>query len=294
MGKYDEGAKLLKSGYGALSKLVERFNNLRSGDVRELTESEKIAQYVLDLLKSGRADEVTDEMLELADDVYLYKNYDLPMDKASRVARADEIFPRKGFHGANADIDAFQGNVFSTDNPTLASTYARGSKDAQIYPLRLGSKLGDAVVEGKGKNWNQFDIDELYESNPELAPYVNYGHGSLGETSMSASTREIEKAAKSAGLSGVQFKNINDIGPGFNSTQFKNLGYTKEQERALQRQYMKDLSEPSNVDVRLSPNLVRSIFARFDPRLKHLQNLSAAVAPVATAGALSQIKGRPE
>jgi hypothetical protein len=40
---------------------------------------------------------------------------------------------------------------------------------------------------------------------------------------------------------------------------------------------MEDLSKPSNVDVRLSPNLVRSKFARFDPRLKDLKNLSAVV-----------------
>ena len=286
MGTYYEGAKLLKSGYGALSKLVERFNKLRSGDVRELTESEVMAQYVISLLRSGRADEVTDEMLDLADDVYLYKNYDLPMDEASRVARADEMFPRKGFHGTNADIDAFQGNVFSTDNPTLASTYARGSKDAQTYPLRLASKLGDTVVEGDGANWNQLNISDV--KDPAVADWLDWAEG------QKISTREIERAASREGRSGVQFKNIKDTGPGINSGQFKNIGYTKEQERALQRQYMKDLSEPSNVDVRLSPNLVRSIFARFDPRLKDSKNLLAAVAPVATAGALSQIKGRPE
>jgi len=45
----------------------------------------------------------------------------------------------------------------------------------------------------------------------------------------------------------------------------------------LQRQYMKDLSEPSNVDVRLSPNLVRSEFARFDPEFRNLRNLSASI-----------------
>ena len=43
---------------------------------------------------------------------------------------------------------------------------------------------------------------------------------------------------------------------------------------------MEDLSKPSDVDVRLSPNLVRSKFARFDPRLSNLKNLSAAIASV--------------
>jgi hypothetical protein len=50
----------------------------------------------------------------------------------------------------------------------------------------------------------------------------------------------------------------------------------------LQRQYMEDLSKPSNVDVRLSPNLVRSEFARFDPEFRNLRNLSASI--LATIG----------
>ena len=240
------------------------------------------AQEISNLLASGRADEVTDEMLSKLtpnDNMELFELYqsgatgmDLPMDEASRMARAEAMFPRDGYHGTNADIKGFQGNVFSSDNPTLASTYARGSSDAQIYPLRLGSKLGDTVVEGGGVNWSQLDIGDV--KDPAVAEWLDWAEG------QKISTREIEQAAIREGRSGVQFKDINDTGPGFNSNQFKNLGYTKEQERALQKQYMEDLSKPSNVDVRLSPNLVRSKFARFDPRLSHLKDLSAAMASV--------------
>jgi len=241
------------------------------------------AQEISGLLASGRADEVTDEMLGKLtpnDNMELFELYqsgatgmDLPMDEASRMARAESMFPRgDSYHGTNADIKGFQGNVFSSDNPTLASTYARGSADAQIYPLRLGSKLGDTVVEGGGVNWSQLNIDDV--KDPAVADWLDWAEG------QKISTREIEQAASREGRSGVQFKDINDTGPGFNSNQFKNLGYTKEQERELQRQYMEDLSKPSNVDVRLSPNLVRSRFARFDPRLSNLKNLSAALASV--------------
>jgi predicted GNAT family N-acyltransferase len=241
------------------------------------------AQEISGLLASGRADEVTDEMLGKLtpnDNMELFELYqsgatgmDLPMDEASRMARAESMFPRgDSYHGTNADIKGFQGNVFSSDNPTLASTYARGSADAQIYPLRLGSKLGDTVVEGGGVNWSQLNIDDV--KDPAVADWLDWAEG------QKISTREIEQAASREGRSGVQFKDISDTGPGFNSNQFKNLGYTKEQERDLQRQYMEDLSKPSNVDVRLSPNLVRSKFARFDPRLSNLKNLSAALASV--------------
>jgi hypothetical protein len=287
----DAAAKAVKSGARGLLDTAKRVevdpNAMGSllGNVRLKPKGDALspAQEISDLLASGRADEVTDEMLSKLtpnDNMELFELYqsgatgmDLPMDEASRMARAESMFPKgDSYHGTNADIKSFQGNVFSSDSPTLASTYTRGSADAQIYPLRLGSKLGDTVVEGGGVNWSQLNIGDV--KDPAVADWLDWAEG------QKISTREIEEAASREGRSGVQFKDINDTGPGFNSNQFKNLGYTKEQERALQRQYMEDLSKPSNVDVRLSPNLVRSKFARFDPRLSNLKNLSAALASV--------------
>jgi hypothetical protein len=246
-------------------KIAKRFGALPDAN----NAAEDMARRILELRAAGKADEVTEAMMSAADNPYMYANTPLDMSQEARMARADEMFPRKGFHGTNADIDTFQGNVFSTDNPTLASTYGMGSEDAQIYPLRLGSKLGDTVVEGGGANWSQLNISDV--KDPAVADWLDWAEG------QKISTREIEQAASREGRSGVQFKNIYDTGPGFNSNQFKNKGYTKEQERDLQRQYMKDLSEPSNVDVRLSPNLVRSEFARFDPEFRNLRNLSASI-----------------
>ena len=246
-------------------KIAKRFGALPDAN----NASEDMARKILELRAAGKAGEVTEAMMSAADNSYMYSNTPLDMSQEARMARADEMFPRKGFHGTNADIDTFQGNVFSTDNPTLASTYARGSADAQIYPLRLGSKFGDTVVEGGGADWHKMNISDVKDL--DVASWLDWAEG------QKISTREIEQAASREGRSGVQFKDINDTGPGFNSNQFKNLGYTKEQERALQRQYMEDLSKPSNVDVRLSPNLVRSEFARFDPEFSNLRNLSASI-----------------
>jgi hypothetical protein len=259
-------------GIGSLAKtFVKKVGALPS--VRNAAED--MARWILELRAAGKADEVTEAMMAAADDSYMYANTPLDMSQEARMARADEMFPREGFHGTNADIDAFQGTVFSTDNPTIASTYARGGiTDAQIYPLRLGSKLGDTVVEGGGANWNQLNISDV--KDPEVASWLDWAEG------QKVSTREIERAAMYEDRSGVQFKDINDIGPGFNSNQFKNLGYTKEQELAFKQQYMEDLSKPSNIDVRLSPNLVRSKFARFDPEFRNLRNLSASI--LATIG----------
>ena len=61
-----------------LTALASKFGVL--GDAisssKELTESEVMAQYVISLLRSGKADKVTDEMLSAADDTYLFNNYD--------------------------------------------------------------------------------------------------------------------------------------------------------------------------------------------------------------------------
>jgi hypothetical protein len=265
-------------GIGSLAKtFVKKVGALPS--VRNAAED--MARWILELRAAGKADEVTEAMMSAADDSYMYANTPLDMSQEARMARADEMFPRKGFHGTNADIDAFQGNVFSTDNPTLASTYARGGMtDAQIYPLRLGSKLGDTVVEGGGANWNQLNPDEIYKNDPAVAGWLGYDE--IADGSGKASTRGVERAAMYEGRSGVQFKDINDIGPGFNSGQFKNLGYTPAEEEALRLKYLQELSKPSNVDVRLSPNLVRSEFARFDPEFRNLRNLSASI--LATIG----------
>ena len=289
-GAGDAIAKSVKSGARGLldtAKRVEVDPNAMGSLLKPRVISP--AQNVADLLASGRIDEVTDEMLGKLtpnDNMELFELYesgatgmDLPMDTVSRMARAiDSGFEANMFHGTNTDIEGFQGNVYTSDNPTLSSTYSKGLLDAQIYPLRLGSKLGDTVVEGGGANWSQLNISDV--KDPAVAEWLDWAEG------QKISTREIEQAASREGRSGVQFKDIYDTGPGFNSNQFKNLGYTKEQERALQKQYMEDLSKPSNVDVRLSPNLVRSKFARFDPRLTHLKNLSAAVG-IAPAGLLA-------
>ena len=77
-------------------------------------EAEEVARRILELRQAGRSDEVTEKMMSAADDPYMNENTPLPMDRASREARADEMFPRKGYHGTNEDISEFQGSVFTS------------------------------------------------------------------------------------------------------------------------------------------------------------------------------------
>jgi hypothetical protein len=192
------------------------------------------------------------------------------MDEASRMERAAEIgsSPEDWYHGTNQDIRGFQGNTFTADNPTLASTYARGITDAQTYPLRLRSKLSTTPVDAGGQLWSQIPIQAI--DDPAVASWL--------DPNSLQSTRSIESAAVKEGRSGVRFKDVLDIGPGFDSQQFKRAGYSPDEAEAMRLEYLRQLDTPATVDVRLAPNQIRSRFARFDPMFAHLRNLSAGVA----------------
>jgi hypothetical protein len=247
--------------------------------------SEAMARDVLDLRAAGREAEVTEEMMAAADDTYMYFNTPLPMDVASRNARADAMFPMPGFHGTNFDIDGFRGPVYSSDNPTLASTYAEGITDAQVYPLRLGSTQGDEVINARGRSWDNLPDYLVHTDAPSI--YDDIDFGATRSLPSMAATDDIAQAAKTAGRSGVQFNNIYDLGRGFTDRPFSNVGYSPEQANALNMQYIQELSAPSNVDVRLDPSLVRSSFARFDPAFAHLRNLSAGFGGLGLLGLAS-------
>ena len=233
-------------------------------------EAEAIAKNILELRATGNVDAVTEGMMNAADPQYMYNYTPLPMDEASRMARAGDIgFPKEDwYHGTNQDIGGFQGNVFTADNPTLASTYARGITDAQTYPLLLRSKLSTTPVDVGGRLWSQIPIQAI--DDPAVASWL--------DPNALQSTRSIEAAAVKEGRSGVRFKDVLDIGPGFDSQQFKRAGYSPAEIEAMRLDYLRQLDTPATVDVRLAPNQVRSRFARFDPMFSHLRNLSAGVA----------------
>jgi len=184
------------------------------------------AQSILDMLKSGQGAKVTNEMLDLGDPVqnarlneYLYRNYDLPMGEASRMARAREMGFDTGtplFHGTESDFQSMrpsgkgaQGRgVYTTHSPSAAADYAgKWGGDASVLPLTARGQ---------------------YTPNSMQDPYFRINEGDAG----------IE------------------------------MDYGSRVDRVVQN--------PANI---------RSRFARFDPRLSHLSNLSAGLAGVGIGGA---------
>ena len=233
---------------------------------------------ILNMLKSGKADNITDAMLDMGDSVkntqlnqYLFQNYDLPMDEASRMARAQEMgFDRIVFHGSKDDFQSLDPEMaedrtygtgnWVTDDPDIAATYTGDIRsNPQTYPMRLNtSDFGS--MDFRGKNWS---------SGPEFG-YMRYprAYGKFSDKVSDiyedwkswASSDNAARAASDAGLSGVELKNIVDVGPNIFSR--------------ADRQ--KRLPETATSFAVLDPSAARSQFARFDPRLSHLSNLTAA------------------
>ena len=214
---------------------------------------------IMDMLRSGRGADVTDEMLDMGDPVanarlneWLFNNYDLPMDAASRAARAKEMgFDGDLYHGTGADFPAFydarRGNFF-TDKPEIADIYA------------LGSTGGSASVRGQASNAGANYIPVKLRG-PDLTVTDKGPDGSHGwlTDNIAASVPGVEKFPL-----GTYPRRLNDAA--------RNQGYG-----AIRIDDMLDLGGEQTQWMSIDPSGIRSRFARFDPRLSHLRNLSAGV-----------------
>ena len=119
--------------------------------------SENIADYVADLLRQGRAKEITDDLMAQADPQRLMHHYttgntgmDMPMDQASRMARAAKMgLTEKSYHGTGKSFPHFdpalggtgaiRGNpiakegIFTSPMPAMADRYAEQGAGYQKY-----------------------------------------------------------------------------------------------------------------------------------------------------------------
>jgi hypothetical protein len=130
---------------GAMAGLVPGVGDAVQKGIKAAVKSR--GDEVLGLLKSGKADQVTDEMLDLGNaadnanlNAYLFENYDLPMDEASRMARAQE-YGFEGYHGTTHDFPAFdaergnyeghfgRGNYFTSEPLDAGANYAGEGPD---------------------------------------------------------------------------------------------------------------------------------------------------------------------
>lgn len=210
---------------------------------------------IIDMLTSGRAGEITDQMLDMGDPVlnanlnqYLYRNYDLPMDEASRMERAEGMsLTGNVLHGTPysdisnlrpSDFGAVGRGVYVATNPKVASDYARG------YGLMTPEKTFEYAGERFTEGGNVMPL----RTTDNLQPFADWTDARMSDLkrqglygSSYRADDAASQAAEDAGFYGVKARQGNAV-----------------------------IFDPANI---------RSRFARFDPRLAHLRNLSAGIAP---------------
>lgn len=235
---------------------------IRSGGARtsKLTDAEQRAQNIIDMLTSGKASSVTDDMLAAADQKYLFDNYDLPMDTPSRMARAQEmgfgdtpLYHGSAAEGGLTEFDmAKAGTVstqpnetaaFFTERPESASWFANyAHPDGEL--VQYGGAGEGFVLPSKVRgNLTDTDFRGQEYSNDWMAERI--------------------ARAREEGSDGVNIKGMRENMDGYDPI---------DKQRAI--------FDPSNI---------RSQYARFDPRLAANSNLSASgMNPMAAImGALS-------
>ena len=290
--------KLVSQGYGHASVDDEEFGGksyvglspehfkiTKSGGGSLDSKSENIADYVADLLRQGRAKEVTDDLMAQADPQRLHHHYtsgntgmDLPMDQASRMERAAKMgFRTDLFHGTHKDFPAFDERpVYASNNPNVASTYASPTL-GNIMPLAMRGGENSPVMNAAGGTWNRLSRSMRENENAPILEKkqpthhdINFGVVKDGE--VLGTTQSFSKAAKAQGYSGMTFNDVKDKGVWAAGPKAKRG--TPEYEATKLAE--KSAKQPSTVEVRFDPTNIRSQFARFDPRLEHLAHLSAS------------------
>ena len=232
---------------------------------------------IMDLLRSGRANDVTDDMLDMGDPVlnarlnqWLFNNYDLPMDTASRIARANSTGKTEDFYKGMYPYDSdtgpvrdWKGRVIdradsvpqelnTIDNPKPFPTFNRGAPDDPDYKI-AGVMGRDPEVANNFAAWGDAAVFPL---RVDLGrSYVMDAAGDkAGNTHFFESGRPFRDAMRSGDYDSGVIQNTADEG---------------------------------EIAFLLRPENIRSRFARFDPRLAHLKNLNAAFAAGVPLGLLS-------
>lgn len=163
---------------------------LRSGAMR--TAGQGTADKILAMLKGGEGAKVTDEMMAAADPQHLYQNYDLPMDAASRGARAKEMgFDTETplYHGtsaASADQIAashFNSNAFVSPKESVALDYAdnaAGWGEPATLEIRANPLKGGVDYDMPGARFSPFGIGDTPTFNTAVRDGQSMGFDPTG------------------------------------------------------------------------------------------------------------------
>lgn len=243
------GAAFLPGSVGAADNVLRAAPDAMRGG--RALEGPAMADEVARLLREGRASEVTDDMLARLDaegEARLFDLYeqgatgvDMPMDTASRAARAEamgvdntEVYhgTRRAFHYFDNDAPratdhGFMGRGTYFGRADMADEYAGKTKGSNIIPANTKGRIKQV----EGTSWHYSDVE----------------------------AEKFKSLIEAEGFDGVDARLSTD------PSILAMSGLGPEDAGALVERVVYD------------PRLIRSRFARFDPRLAHLRNLSAGV-----------------
>ena len=251
----------------------------------------KQGDEILGLLNAGKADQITDEMLDMGDDVanaqlnmYLSQNYDLPMDAASRADRAKAMGFSDVYHGTLDDIRAvdpsklgvrqnlYGQGFYTTTNPDRARRYAQ-------------SRTGDDIVEGSNimplsvRSDNPFDASKRTgKENAKKIGQAFEGEGSDFNVVILNDGDQVFIEHKKNPKINVYIDSYQDgiVTLAKLRETFGNDNMTEILEGAGFTSAKVPEASGKMTEVSYNPEDVRSRFARFDPRLSNLRNLMAS------------------
>lgn len=260
-GLIKELAKLAKSGTKA-AKVAKAGGSYSAPSKFNKSKVKSRGDAILKMLREGRGDEITDDMFDLGNEVqntrldqYLFQNYDLPMDEGSRLKRKAEFDVLDVGHG----------------------TRSRGSMDPTHTP---DIRMFDASGHGKAGRGIYTDPEPEYPLANEYAGF----HPRMAENPQDF---ELESGAVyPLSVRNGDYLPMEDYRQSWQKLAENDGGYienlsdarNRASDIAQQEGFMGVLNKEYDLAPELSvfdPRNVRSQFARFDPRLKHLKQLTA-------------------
>lgn len=249
--------RAIAQGLDGLGTAARRFGSDQAGSVGRAS-GETPAAEVARMLREGRAAEVTDDMMARVDPQEMHRLYvggatgqAMPMDEASRMARAREM----GFTTGRNRQDPIA-EMRREDNPQLVH-YTNQDFDAFRIPERQNRQAiwatPDPSVNLATKDNFQTFADDGVTGIPIMARMTNrvspYEFRMAGDPMTPGFPRNVTSA---------DVAKANSVGA--------------------------DYAEAGLEYAIFDPRNIRSKFARFDPRLKHLSNLSAGVGGLGLTG----------
>ena len=246
----------------------------------------KQGDEILGLLNAGKADQITDEMLDMGDDVanaqlnmYLSQNYDLPMDAASRAERAEAMGFRPTFHGTGDDITAVDKSklgvrqnllgkgFYTSTNPKRTDNYIpRGDPYETPQPyLEGGNQMVLSV-----KSDNPFDASQRTgKENAKRIGQAFEGEGSDFDVEIKNDGDQVFIKHKKNPRMSVYIDSYQDGIVTISKLRetFGNDNLTEILETAGFTGVRAPEASGKMTEVSYNPEDVRSRFARFDPRL---------------------------